>query len=102
MLESLRAALETGRRADRAGAPRARAYSAAWTAAWDTSAATAPPRRAGCSKPQGFAIEKVYNFNKAGAPPWWAYSRCSARRNINKPVLKIFDKTVWVWRRLMA
>ena len=25
---------------------------------------------------------------------------CSARANINKPVLKIFDKTVWIWRRL--
>jgi SAM-dependent methyltransferase len=49
---------------------------------------------------QGFAIEQIYDFNKAGAPPWWAYSKLFGARNINKPVLKIFDKTVWLWRRL--
>jgi glycosyltransferase involved in cell wall biosynthesis len=45
-------------------------------------------------------IEKIYDFNKAGAPPWWAYSKVFGARSINKPVLKIFDKTVWIWRRL--
>ena len=48
----------------------------------------------------GFDILKIESFNKAGAPPWWAYSRLSGSRNINKPVLKIFDKTVWFWRRV--
>ena len=24
---------------------------------------------------QGFSVEKAYQFNKAGAPPWWAYSK---------------------------
>ena len=24
---------------------------------------------------QGFAVERIYSFNKAGAPPWWAYSK---------------------------
>jgi glycosyltransferase involved in cell wall biosynthesis len=49
---------------------------------------------------RGFAVERIYNFNKAGAPPWWTYGKIFGARNINKPVLKIFDKTVWVWRRL--
>ncbi len=49
---------------------------------------------------QGFTIEKVYNFNKAGTPPWWAYSKLSGSRRIGKPILKIFDKTVWIWSRL--
>jgi SAM-dependent methyltransferase len=48
----------------------------------------------------GFAVEKVYQFNKAGAPPWWAYSRLLGSRHISKPVLKLFDKTVWFWSRL--
>ena len=48
----------------------------------------------------GFAVETAYSFNKAGAPPWWAYSRLFGSRKINKLVLKIFDKTVWIWRRL--
>jgi hypothetical protein len=47
-------------------------------------------------------VEKVYQFNKAGAPPWLAYSRLLGSRNISKPVLKLFDKTVWFWSRLDA
>ena len=49
---------------------------------------------------QGFAVEAATDFNKAGSPPWWAYGKLFGSRRINKPVLKIFDKTVWVWRRL--
>ncbi len=48
----------------------------------------------------GFTVETTYSFNKAGAPPWWFYSRLFGSRHINKPVLKVFDKTVWIWRRL--
>jgi len=50
----------------------------------------------------GLSVEKVYQFNKAGAPPWLAYSRLLGSRNISKPVLKLFDKTVWFWSRLDA
>jgi len=50
----------------------------------------------------GFDVEKAYSFNKAGAPPWWAYGKLLSSRSINKPVLKIFDKTVWLWRRVDA
>jgi len=49
---------------------------------------------------EGFTVETIYNFNKAGAPPWLAYSRLFGSKSINKPVLKLFDKTVWLWRRL--
>ena len=48
----------------------------------------------------GLDVEKIYDFNKAGAPPWWAYSKLLGSKNINKPVLKIFDKTVWLWSRI--
>jgi SAM-dependent methyltransferase len=48
----------------------------------------------------GFNVERAYSFNKAGAPPWWAYGKLLSSRSINKPVLKIFDKTVWLWRRI--
>ena len=48
----------------------------------------------------GFTIERVYNFNKAGAPPWWLYGRIFGVRRINKIVLKLFDKSVWVLSRL--
>ena len=49
---------------------------------------------------QGLVVDKLIGFNKAGTPPWFAYSKLLGSRTINKPVLKIFDKTVWLWRRL--
>ena len=49
---------------------------------------------------ESLAVETVYQFNKAGTLPWWIYSRIFATDRINKPVLKIFDKTVWLWRRI--
>jgi glycosyltransferase involved in cell wall biosynthesis len=49
---------------------------------------------------QGLVVERVYQFNRAGAPPWWMYSKVFGARSIHKPVLKIFDKTVWIWRRI--
>jgi SAM-dependent methyltransferase len=45
-------------------------------------------------------VETVYDFNKAGTPPWWVYSKVLGSININKPILKIFDKTVWLWSRI--
>lgn len=48
----------------------------------------------------GFAVEQMQQFNRAGAPPWWAYGRAMSSKGISKPVLKIFDKTVWLWRRI--
>jgi glycosyltransferase involved in cell wall biosynthesis len=49
---------------------------------------------------EGFTVERLLHFNKAGVPPWWAYSRILGSHHINKPVLKIFDKTVWLWSRV--
>jgi glycosyltransferase involved in cell wall biosynthesis len=51
---------------------------------------------------EGFTVEKLYQFNKAGTLPWWLYSKIFGMGRINKPVLKAFDKTVWLWRRVDA
>jgi glycosyltransferase involved in cell wall biosynthesis len=48
----------------------------------------------------GYTIERVVNLNKIGAPPWFLHSRMLRSGRINKLTLKIFDKTVWLWRRL--
>jgi len=48
----------------------------------------------------GFATERLLNFNKIGAPPWRINSRLLRRSRISKVTLKIFDKSVWIWRRL--
>lgn len=49
---------------------------------------------------QGFAVEGSFHFNKAGAPTWWAHSKVFGSKKISRLVLKIFDKTVWMWSRL--
>src|SRR5207245_2121366 len=48
----------------------------------------------------GFRVEETYSLNRIGTPPWWVYSRLLGSVHINKVTLKIFDKTVWLWRRI--
>ena len=49
---------------------------------------------------RGFAVERVESFNKVALLPWWAYGKMLHAGSISKLVLKIFDKSVWLWRRL--
>ena len=46
----------------------------------------------------GLEVRKIHSLNKAGTLPWWITSRLLRRSKINKLTLKIFDKTVWLWR----
>ena len=39
-------------------------------------------------------------LNKIGTLGWWLYGKLLHRKHINKVTLKIFDKTVWIWRHL--
>jgi glycosyltransferase involved in cell wall biosynthesis len=48
----------------------------------------------------GFQVQRAYSLNRIGTPPWWIYSKLLGRVNINKVTLKLFDKTVWLWRRI--
>jgi glycosyltransferase involved in cell wall biosynthesis/precorrin-6B methylase 2 len=47
----------------------------------------------------GFSIQRIVDFNKAGTPAWLLFSRILRKQRINKVFLKLFDKTVWLWRR---
>jgi SAM-dependent methyltransferase len=49
---------------------------------------------------QGLAVERMESFNKAAVLPWLAYSRVFGARTISKVLLKVFDKSVWLLRRL--
>ena len=49
---------------------------------------------------RGFAVERMESFNKVALLPWWAYGKLLRAGRISKLVLKIFDKSVWLWRRL--
>ena len=48
----------------------------------------------------GFQIEQMYQLNKIGTLSWWLYGKVLGRKNISRPALKLFDKTVWFWRRV--
>lgn len=48
----------------------------------------------------GFEINRIYQLNKIGVPAWWLYSRVLRRKHINKVPLKLFDKSVWFWKRV--
>lgn len=50
----------------------------------------------------GLRVEQVHQLNKIGTPAWWVYGRLLRRSYISKPTLKLFDKTVWFWRRVNA
>ncbi|MEO8595283.1 MAG: glycosyltransferase [Candidatus Solibacter sp.] len=49
---------------------------------------------------QGFTVESVASFNKVALLPWYAYGKLLHAGNISKLVLKVFDKSVWLWKRL--
>jgi glycosyltransferase involved in cell wall biosynthesis len=48
----------------------------------------------------GFQVEKTYEVNKIGAASWWIYGKLLNRKAISRVALKLFDKTVWFWRRV--
>ncbi len=47
----------------------------------------------------GLRVEKEYDLNKFGAVAWRMYGGLMQRKSINKLTLKLFDKSVWFWRR---
>ena len=49
---------------------------------------------------EGLDVERVHEINKAGAPAWWFFGCLLGRAHVNKVTLKLFDKTVWFWRRV--
>ena len=51
-------------------------------------------------KASGFEVVRWMQLNQDGTPAWWIYGRLLKRRHISKITLKLFDKTVWLWRRL--
>lgn len=48
----------------------------------------------------GFRVVSMHQLNKIGKPAWWIHGRVLGRPHISKLTLKLFDKTVWLWRRL--
>ena len=58
------------------------------------------PELRGMLEREGFQIERVHQLNKMGMPAWWLYGKVLGRKYVSRITLKLFDKTVWMWRRL--
>jgi len=48
----------------------------------------------------GFQIEQLSSFNRVSVLPWFFNSRILRRRHFGKLQVKIFDSTVWLWKRI--
>jgi glycosyltransferase involved in cell wall biosynthesis len=48
----------------------------------------------------GFGVEREHQINKLGALGWWFSSRVLRRSRISRVALKIWDKSVWLLRRI--
>ncbi len=48
----------------------------------------------------GFTVVELRTINKTGALGWWLGGKLLRRRYLSKLPLKIFDKTLWLWRLL--
>jgi glycosyltransferase involved in cell wall biosynthesis len=48
----------------------------------------------------GLDTASLYELNKISAPAWWLYGCVLRRKHISKVMLKLFDKSVWLWKRV--
>ena len=48
----------------------------------------------------GFSVETILNFNRVSRPAWFVSSRLLRRSRLGRFQLKLFDKMVWLWRRI--
>lgn len=48
----------------------------------------------------GFTVERVLRFNRVTRYAWWFNGRILKRQHFDRTQLWIFDRMVWLWRRL--
>jgi 2-polyprenyl-3-methyl-5-hydroxy-6-metoxy-1,4-benzoquinol methylase len=48
----------------------------------------------------GLIVDRVHQLNRISTLVWWFFGRVMQKKQLDKLSLKIFDKTVWLWRLL--
>lgn len=48
----------------------------------------------------GFQVERMLEFNRISRPAWYTAGRIFRRSTLSAPQLKLFDRFVWLWRRV--
>jgi glycosyltransferase involved in cell wall biosynthesis len=46
----------------------------------------------------GFDTDAIHEINRVGTLVWMLYGRGLKRKRLNKSLLKLFDKSIWLWR----
>ena len=54
----------------------------------------------GLLEKEGLKVQRISQLNKIASPGWWLSGKLLRRKRLSKVMLKIFDKTVWFWRRV--
>lgn len=50
----------------------------------------------------GFRVDRILNFNRISRPPWYVSGRILKRTTLGTGQMKLFDRFVWLWRRIDA
>ena len=48
----------------------------------------------------GFRVERILEFNRISRPGWYVSGRILKRTTLGRVQLKVFDRLVWLWRRI--
>jgi SAM-dependent methyltransferase len=48
----------------------------------------------------GFRVERILEFNRISRPGWYIAGRVLKRTTFGRLQMKVFDRFVWLWRRL--
>jgi SAM-dependent methyltransferase len=48
----------------------------------------------------GFSVERIFGFNRITRPGWYVNGRILKRKGFGRFQLWIFDRLVWLWRRI--
>ncbi len=48
----------------------------------------------------GFTVEAILDFNRVSRPAWFVSGRLLRRSKISRLQLHVFDRLVWLWRRI--
>lgn len=48
----------------------------------------------------GFEVEQIFDFNRLTRIGWWLNGRLLRRRSFGRFQLAVFDRMVWLWKRL--
>ncbi|HWQ53038.1 MAG TPA: glycosyltransferase [Bryobacteraceae bacterium] len=48
----------------------------------------------------GFRVDRILEFNRVSRPAWYVSGRLLKRDTVSPLALKLFDRSVWLWRRL--